>query len=111
MRHAQMCAPHDFVVLMEFVPGLKTDSNGKTIHKLLEVDFVANKGSKRYYIKSAYAITPEKELQEKRSLMASHDSFKKIIVTGNDIKLRRDENGIVTMSIFDFLLNSNSLDY
>ena len=89
-----------------------TDSSGKTIRKLLEVDFVANKGSQRYYIQSAYAMpTPEKELQEKRSLMASHDSFKKIIVTGNDIKPRRDENGIVTMGILDFLLNPNSLDY
>ncbi len=89
-----------------------TDSSGKTIRKLLEVDFVANKGSQRYYIQSAYAMpTPEKELQEKRSLMASHDSFKKIIVTGNDIKPRRDENGIVTMGILDFLFNPNSLDY
>lgn len=89
-----------------------TDSQGKTVRKLLEVDFVANKGSKRYYIQSAYAMpTPEKEMQEKRSLIASQDSFKKIIVTGNDIKPRRDDNGIVTMGIIDFLLDPNSQDY
>ena len=55
--------------------------------------------------------TPEKEVQEKRSLIASQDSFKKIIVTGNDIKAKRDNYGIVTMSIYDFLLNSDSLNF
>ena len=89
-----------------------TDSNRKTIRKLLEIDFVANKGNARYYIQSAFAMpTPEKEIQEKRSLMASADSFKKIIVTGQDIKPKRDENGIVTINIIDFLIDPNSLDY
>ena len=101
-----------FMVDVGCVEQKTTDHNGKTVRRLLEVDFVANKGSKRYYIQSAFAMpTPEKEVQEKRSLIASQDSFKKIIVTGNDIKTKRDNYGIVTMSIYDFLLNSDSLNF
>ena len=89
-----------------------TNSEGKTIRKLLEVDFVANKGSKRYYIQSAYAMpNPDKELQEKRSLIFTQDAFKKIIVTGADIKPKRDENGIITIGIVDFLLKPEMMDF
>ncbi|MGN0458854.1 MAG: ATP-binding protein [Eubacterium sp.] len=85
--------------------------NGKRSHKRLEIDFVANKGNNKYYIQSAFAIeTAEKEKQEKRSLNKINDSFKKIVVVKDDIKLKRDENGIVTMGIYEFLLNPNSLN-
>lgn len=77
-----------------------------------EVDFVANRGSKRYYVQSAYAMrTADKEAQEKRSLENIHDFFKRIVVVGDRIKPKRDENGIVTMSVFDFLLEPDSLDW
>lgn len=76
-----------------------------------EVDFVANLGSRRYYIQSAFAMNnDEKAEQETRSLKGIDDSFKKIIVVKEDIKVRRDENGFVTMGIFDFLTNPNSLE-
>lgn len=89
-----------------------TDRDGKTVRKVLEVDFVANKGSKRYYVQSAYTMpTLEKVTQEKRSLVASGDFFKKIIITADDIKAKRDSNGILTINLLDFLLDSNSLDY
>ncbi len=86
-------------------------SDGKMAHKQLEVDFVANSGSKRYYIQSAFALnSPEKEMQEKRPLLRFNDSFKKIILVRESIKPRRDESGIVTMGILDFLLSPESLE-
>ncbi len=88
-----------------------TDKRGNTIRKSLEVDFVVNDGSNRYYIQSALDMpNDEKVEQETRGLIEIPDSFKKIIVVRNRIKLKRDENGIVTMNIFDFLLKQNSLD-
>ena len=85
--------------------------NGKYARKQLEVDFVANMGSKRYYIQSAFSMpTLDKSTQERRPLVNIDDSFKKIIVTKDRTMLSRDEYGIVTMDIFDFLLNENSLD-
>lgn len=81
------------------------------IRKQLEVDFVCNQGSKRYYIQSALNIdTKEKAIQETKSLNNIGDSFKKIIVVKDNIKLWRDEYGIVIMGIQEFLLNKNSLD-
>ena len=88
------------------------DKNGKIVRKQLEVDFVVNQGSRRYYIQSAFAMpTPEKEEQESASLLKIDDSFKKIIIVKDDIKRKRDENGIVTMSIYDFLLDETSIEY
>ena len=85
--------------------------NGKQIWKALEIDFVANLGSQRYYIQSALSMpTPEKQIQEKTSLINVADSFKKIIIVKDIVNVKRDENGIVTMSIYDFLLKENSLD-
>lgn len=85
--------------------------NGKQIRKVLEIDFVANLGSQRYYIQSALSMpTPEKQIQEKTSLINVADSFKKIIIVKDIVNVKRDENGIVTMSIYDFLLKENSLD-
>lgn len=87
------------------------DSDGKPIRVTLEVDFVANKGSKRYYIQSAWRIPDDEKLQqETRSLNAISDSFKKIVVTGENIRLKRDENGIATIPIIQFLKDPNSLD-
>lgn len=88
------------------------DKNGKQIRKQLEVDFVVNQGSQRYYIQSAFAMpSPEKEKQESASLLKIGDSFKKIIVVKDDIKPKRDEEGILTIGLMDFLLNKNSLDW
>ena len=82
------------------------DDNGKTIHQALEVDFVVNKGAERIYIQSAYRMpTEEKENQEKRSLLNTGDNFRKVIIVGDDIKRKVDEQGVVTISLFDFLLN------
>ena len=85
--------------------------NGKNIRKQLEVDFVCNQGSKRYYIQSAFAIPDEQKMeQEKNSLVKIGDSFKKIIVVKDNIKLWRTEEGILVIGIQEFLLNPNSLD-
>lgn len=90
----------------------EVDSNGKEKKKQLEIDFIANLGSKRYYIQSAFSIpTEEKRKQEKASLISVKDSFKKIILVKDTVKISRDEDGITTMSIYDFLLNNDSLDY
>ena len=79
--------------------------------KQLEVDFVANKGAKRYYIQSAYLIPDEeKREQEIRSLLKIDDSFKKIVITSHAPAPLYDDHGILTMSIYDFLLNPDSLD-
>ena len=87
------------------------DKNNKKIRKQLEVDFVCNKGSNRYYIQSAYAIpTKEKMEQEEQSLIKIDDFFKRIIIVENDIKLWRNEKGIVIMGLKQFLLDDNSLD-
>lgn len=76
-----------------------------------EVDFVCNQGSKRIYIQSAYEMqNAEKEIQEKKSLLNIKDSFKKIIILGDVSKPRMDDDGIITMGIFYFLLNDDSLN-
>jgi predicted AAA+ superfamily ATPase len=84
--------------------------DGKDYRKSLEVDFVANLGSNRCYIQSAYALpTAEKAAQEKASLREVGDSFKKIILVRDTVKLSRDDDGILTMSVYDFLINQDSL--
>ena len=89
----------------------KKDKNGNWTRTNLEVDFIANMGSKKYYVQSALSIPDrEKELQESRSLININDSFKKIIVVKDDIMPRRNEEGILTIGLFDFLLNENSMD-
>ncbi len=78
--------------------------------KQLEVDFVAVKGSEKYYIQSAFALSSSEKInQEQRSLLSISDSFRKIIVVGDDIKVRRDDNGIATIGLRNFLLDENSL--
>ncbi|MGN0037929.1 MAG: ATP-binding protein [Coriobacteriales bacterium] len=87
------------------------NSEGKKVSSTLEVDFVANRGSKRYYIQSAFALPDAaKREQESASLRRIDDSFKKIIVVKDVVNATCDEFGIVTMSLFDFLLDSSSLD-
>ena len=83
------------------------DIKGK---KQLEVDFVATKGSEKYYIQSAFALpTADKVNQEQRGLLSISDFFRKIVVVGDNIKVRRDENGIITIGLRSFLLDENSL--
>lgn len=84
---------------------------GKSERKQLEIDFVANRGSRRYYIQSAFSMpTEEKQRQEKMSLLQVKDSFKKIILVRDVMNVMRDENGITTMSVYDFLLKEDSLE-
>ncbi len=100
-----------FKVDVGIVEDRSTAKNGDRVRRQLEVDFVVNQGSRRFYIQSALSLpSPEKTLQEKASFLKIDDSFKKIIVTGDDIKLKRDEDGIVTIGLFDFLLNTTSLE-
>lgn len=87
------------------------DKNGKKIRKQLEVDFVCNKASKRFYIQSVYAL-PDKEKidQEQRSLVNIGDGFKKIIITKDAVAPLYNEDGILVMSIYDFILNPDSME-
>ena len=89
----------------------KNRADGKTERIRLEIDFVANLGSRRYYIQSAFGMpTEEKRLQEKAPLVQVKDSFKKIVVVKDVVNVTRDEEGITTMSVYDFLLKENSLE-
>lgn len=82
------------------------DSDGNWKRSRLEVDFVVNDGNRLIYIQSAYSIADdEKRRQETASLMRIKDSFPKVIIVKDDIVPWRDENGILTMSLFDFLLD------
>lgn len=87
------------------------DGEGRKATSALEVDFVANCGSRRYYIQSAYALSDAaKREQESASLQRIDDSFKKIIIVKDVVNTTRDESGIVTMGLFDFLLDPDSLN-
>lgn len=89
----------------------ETDKNGKKIRKQLEIDFVCNKGSKRYYIQSAFAMPDgDKTKQEQRPLISTGDGFKKIIITKDALAPLYNEDGVLVMSVFDFLLDPESLD-
>ena len=89
----------------------KTSTEGKNVRVPLEVDFVVNKGAERIYIQSAFRMpTEDKVVQEKRSLLNTNDNFRKIIIVGDDIKRKTDEQGIITMSLYDFLLDPHSID-
>ena len=91
---------------------LKEKAEKKYTYKQLEVDFIANKGNNKIYIQSAFSMPTEEKLnQEERPLLKINDAFKKIIIVKDYIKRTRNENGIITMSIFDFLLDPDSLDY
>ena len=94
------------------IPVTIKDETGKIVRRQLEVDFVCNLGSRRYYIQSAYSIPDEaKRKQEIRPFTKIDDSFKKIVITRDIIPTQYDEDGILTMNVYDFLLNVDSLEY
>ena len=94
------------------VPTTEKNADGKTVRKQLEVDFVCNLGSRRYYIQSAFSIPDEgKRAQETRPFAKIDDSFKKIIITNDIIPAQYDEQGILTLNIYDFLLDPSALDH
>lgn len=100
-----------FNVDVGIVPVVIRDKDGNQKRISYEIDFVANKGNQRYYIQSAYRLdSDEKVAQEQNSLRNVDDSFKKIVIVGNPILVERDNNGITTMSVYDFLLKENSLE-
>lgn len=87
------------------------NDDGNRVRRSYEVDFVCNQGSRRYYIQSAYKMTDEEKVrQEEKSLRNIDDSFKKIIILGEQTPVIRNEYGITIISIYDFLLNENSLE-
>ena len=87
-------------------------SEGKKVHKQLEVDFVVNQGSQRYYIQVAYDMTSEeKQTQELNSLRNIPDSFKKLVIVNGTKKPWRNEEGFVIMGMKYFLLNADSLEF
>lgn len=89
----------------------ENDEEGKRVRKQLEVDFIAYKGNNKYYIQSAFTLPDEeKKKQKERPLLCIDDSFKKIVVVGNHIKLKRDDKGIMTIGIREFLMKQNSLE-
>lgn len=99
-----------FNVDVGIVEKRKHDENGKKRYKQLEIDFVANKGSDKYYIQSAYSIEDDnKREQELQSLLNVDDSFKKMVIVYDNFIKWQDDNGIIYISIYDFLLNENSL--
>ncbi len=100
-----------FLVDVGIVEKRERSDDGKLTKKQLEVDFIATLGSKKYYIQSAFSIPDlDKVKQEKASLVSIKDSFKKIIIVKDVINVRHDEDGIEYISIYDFLLNENSLE-
>ena len=91
---------------------LAKNSDGKRVHKQLEVDFVVNQGSQRYYIQVAYDMTSEeKQTQELNSLRNIPDSFKKLVIVNGTKKPWRNEEGFVIMGMKYFLLNADSLEF
>ena len=101
-----------FSVDVGIVETTKRNEEGKAFRNYAEVDFIANRGNNKFYIQSAFSMeTEKKQKQEKNSLLNIKDFFKKIIIVKDDIKRKRDENGIITMSIYDFLLDEESIEY
>ncbi len=93
------------------VPIRKAREDGKRERAQLEIDFIAKTGSKKYYLQSAFSLPDEaKARQEKEPLLNVNDSFKKLVIVNDMMNIRRDDDGITTMNIYDFLLNENSLD-
>lgn len=87
------------------------DNSGKFVRKQLEVDFVVNRPPYRVYIQSAFHMpTQEKEIQERRSLLAINDHFRKIVIVGDDIHRKEDEYGVLTVGLLDFLTDPKLLE-
>lgn len=90
---------------------VNVSDNGKPVRKQLEVDFVANKGSLRYYIQSAWDLpNREKIEQEQQSFMAIGDSFKKILIQKNDVLPWYNEQGVLIIGLLDFLLHPECIE-
>lgn len=90
---------------------IEKGKDAKPIKKQLEVDFICNKGSKKYYIQSAYMLETETKMaQEIRPFLKINDSFKKIVITSDIPKPFYNDQGILIMNVYDFLLNADSLD-
>lgn len=101
----------DFHVDVGVVQFSQRDEKGKLLRKQLEVDFVCNKASKRYYVQSAFAIPDnDKMRQEQNSLLRIDDSFKKIIIMKDVPASWYTEEGVLVMGVYEFLLNKDSLD-
>ena len=93
------------------IPIAEKDKAGKVTRKQLEVDFVCNMGSVRYYIQSAYSLPDEtKRIQEIRPFRRIDDSFKKIVITKDIVQPHYDEYGILTINIYDFLLDPHCIE-
>lgn len=93
------------------VPVVEVNKEGKQQRRQLEIDFVCNKGASRYYIQSAYSLpTEEKRIQETRPFGKIKDAFKRIVVTGDMVPTHYDENGILMVNIYDFLLNPTAVE-
>ena len=100
-----------FNVDVGVVPIQRRTEDDRRVRVQLEVDVVCSHGSKRYYIQSAYSMPDEEKLrQEEASLRNIDDSFKKIIIVGEETPIIRTEAGTTIMSIYDFLLKENSLE-
>lgn len=100
-----------YLVDVGIVDLVETDESKNRKRKQVEVDFVATRGSEKYYIQSAFALnTPEKTEQEQRPFLHIPDSFRKVVVVADNIKVRQNEKGITTMGLRTFLLNENSLN-
>ena len=93
------------------VIGIREYINGKREYKQLEIDFIANKGDRRYYIQSAYHMDgDEKKEQEIRPFLKINDGFRKMIITGDDVPCHVNSIGITVMNVIDFMKDASSLD-
>lgn len=100
-----------FNVNVGVVPIQRRTEDDRRVRAQLEVDFVCNLGSKRYYIQSAYRMPDEEKLRQEGTLLRNiDDSFKKIIIVGEETPIIRTKAGTTIMSIYDFLLKENSLE-
>ena len=101
----------DFNVDVGLICIRDSNGSGQSTRKQLEIDFVCNKGSKRYYVQSAFSIPDEAKMQhETNSLLRIDDTFKKIIVVKDTPAPWYTDEGILVISVYDFLLNADSLD-
>ena len=100
-----------FEVDIGVVPVAEKDKTGKVLRKQLEIDFICNRGTKRYYVQSAYSLPDtEKRAQEIRPFLKTADSFKKIVITNDVVPASYDDQGILTMNLLDFLQDRESLE-
>lgn len=101
----------DFTVDVGVITVSEKESDGKRTKKNCEIDFIASKGAKKYYIQCALSVDDsDKEQTELRPLLAIKDSFKKIVISKSYGKSWTDEDGILRINPIDFLLDENSLD-